>query len=274
MQIKKITMKKISIAVLALVFANGVFSQEVETKSFRFGLKAAPSVNWMKPDNTKLFANGGSTVGFNWGLVTEFALSDLFSVSTGLELNYESGKINFTEPAYYGITPSYEFLETKKNESTGEYYADGFQPTSDAVVELKKRKYASTYVTLPLAIKMKTKEIGYMTYFGEFGVNLAFRTKTKVTDEGPITTANSTQFDLTDLNYDKDMQPIRTQLQVGFGTEYKIAGSTSVFGALHYNLGFTNSVKKDSKYLVDKNSQVVNQNFSAHGIRLTIGVLF
>lgn len=267
-------MKKISISILALIFANGVFSQEVETKSFRFGLKVAPSVNWMKPDNAKLFANGGSSVGFNWGLVTEFALSDLFSVSTGLELNYESGKINFTESAFYGITPSYDFLETKKNESSGEYYSDGFQLANDASVELKKRKYANTYVTLPVAIKMKTKEIGYMTYFGEFGLNLAFRTKTKVTDEGTISTLNSTQFDLSDMNYDKDMQPIRTQLQVGFGTEYKIAGSTAIFGAVHYNLGFTNSVKKESKYLLDKNNQVLNQNFSAHGIRLTIGVLF
>lgn len=268
-------MKKLSIIVLALAFANGSFSQDSETKSFRFGLKVAPSVNWMKPDNAKLFSNGGSSLGFNWGLVTEFALSDLFSVSTGLELNYESGKIDFTEPAYYGITPSYTFLETKKDENTGNYYADGFKPSEDAAVELGKRKYANTYVTLPIAIKMKTKEIGYMTYFGEFGVNLGFRTKTKVTDEAvKITTANSTQFDLSDMNYDKDMQPIRTQLQVGFGTEYKLAGSTAIFGALHYNLGFTNSVKKDSKYLLDKNNQVVNQNFSAHGIRLTVGVLF
>jgi hypothetical protein len=268
-------MKKISIAVLALVFVNGVFSQETETKNFRFGLKVAPSVNWMKPDNAKLFENGGNSVGFNWGLVTEFALSDLFSVSTGLELSYESGKINFIEPTYYSITPSYEFLETKKDETTGDYNPDGFKPLEDAAVELKKRKYASTYVTLPVAIKMKTKEIGYMTYFGEFGLNLAFRTKTKVNDEGTISTLNSsTQFDLNEMNYDKDMLPIRAQLQVGFGTEYKIAGSTAVFGALHYNLGFTNSVKKDSKYLLDKNSQVVNQKFSANGIRLTVGVLF
>ena len=76
------------------------------------------------------------------------------------------------------------------------------------------------------------------------------------------------------MNYDKDMQPLRTQLLVGFGTEYKIAGSTAIFGSIHYNLGFTNSVKKDSKYLLDKDNQVLNQKFSAQGIRLTVGVLF
>jgi hypothetical protein len=267
-------MKKISTLVLALIFANGIFSQDGETKNFRFGLKIAPSVNWLKPDDTRKFENGGSTLGFNWGLITEFALSDLFSVSTGLELNHEKGKINYVKNNYYYMNEDLEFIETEEIGSTGLYGPSDTTKAYDAL-KLTKRSYHNTYVTLPIAIKMKTKEIGYMTYFGEFGLNLSFLTGTKVTDEAsPTFNVNSNAFnDLEKINFN-DMFPVRTQLQVGFGTEYKMAGETALVAALHYNLGFTNIAKKNSKYLVNDASEQVSQSFSAHGVRLTIGILF
>jgi len=124
---------------------------------------------------------------------------------------------------------------------------------------------------------MKTKEIGYMTYFGEFGLNLAFRTGTKITDRN-VTFENSDAAlildDITDVNMDKDMQPIRVQLRVGLGTEYAISEGTSLFGAIHYNLGFTNVLKGDSRYLVNEDNRQFTQKVSAHGIQVTVGVLF
>jgi hypothetical protein len=124
---------------------------------------------------------------------------------------------------------------------------------------------------------MKTKEIGYMTYFGEFGLNLAFRTGTKVTDEVDYLNSNDAKAnlnDITDVNMDKDMQPIRVQLRVGLGTEYAVSDGTSLFGAIHYNLGFTNVVKGDSRYLINDQSKQFSQKISAHGIQVTVGVLF
>ena len=130
---------------------------------------------------------------------------------------------------------------------------------------------------------MKTNEIGYMTYFGEFGLNIAFRTGTKITDEvnydfiGNVATKVNLS-DIRDVNMDKDMQPLRMQLRAGAGAEYKISEGTSVFGAIHYNLGFTNSVKKDSKLMLNEKDPGVfkplSQKFTAHGIAVTIGVLF
>jgi hypothetical protein len=35
-------------------------------------------------------------------------------------------------------------------------------------------------VNIPIILKMKTKEIGYFTYFGEFGAVLGFKTKARV----------------------------------------------------------------------------------------------
>jgi hypothetical protein len=155
----------------------------------------------------------------------------------------------------------------------------GYAPedTSAYGVQLLNRIYKSTYVTLPIGIKMKTNEIGYMTYFGEFGLNIAFRTDTKINDEveyvNDDVNAKANIPDITDVNMDKDLQPIRMQLRVGGGAEYNISEGTSIFAGLHYNLGLTNSVKKDSDLML-KEGRPLSQKFSAHGIQLTVGVLF
>jgi hypothetical protein len=264
-------MKKLAIVMGLVLFTQFAMSQN----KFRFGLKVAPSFNWLKPDNVKKFNNGGTTVGFNWGLSGEYMISDNFSFYSGLELNHEKGKINFINNTYYFMQSQYTLVETE--EVNGVRVPED---TSAYKMKLTERAYKSTYVTIPIGVKMKTKEIGYMTYFGEFGLNLAFRTGTKINDKATLvdpraTASTSSDYnDLEDVNYDKDMQPIRVQLRVGLGAEYKISEGTSLFGGVHYNLGFTNVVKGDSKFLVDENDKQVSQKFSAYGIQVTVGVLF
>ena len=69
-------MKKILIASIITLFSTIAFSQG----GFRFGLKAAPSLAWLKPD-TKGISNEGSAIRFGYGLITEFALSENYAFS-------------------------------------------------------------------------------------------------------------------------------------------------------------------------------------------------
>ena len=270
-------MKKLVILLGLALFTQFGMSQS----KFRFGLKVAPSVNWLKPTNTKIFESDGVSLGFGGGLVMEYMIGDNFSFYSGLELQTEKGKINFapndnSDDVFYYMSGNYTFNET--TDVNGDYQAED---TSAYRIQLKNRVYKYSYVTIPVGIKMKTKEIGYMTYFGEFGLNLAFRTGTKVTDEVDYLGDNDAKAELSDISevpMDKDLQPIRVQLKFGLGAEYKVSEGTSLFGGLHYNLGFTNVVKGDSKYLVSADSQglfkPLSQNFKAHAVQLTIGVLF
>lgn len=274
-------MKKTTIILGLVLFAQFGMSQS----KFRFGLKVAPSINWLKPSAKKISSNG-SSLGFGGGLTIEYALADNFSFYSGLELQTEKGKIDFmpngtsSTSVFYFMNNDYSFSETSADGS-GNYAGD----TTANKIQLKNRSYKNSYVTIPVGIKMKTKEIGYMTYFGEFGLNLAFRTGTKVDDEVDYSSAANpadAQINLSDISevpMDKDMQPLRVQLKFGLGAEYKISEGTSVFAGLHYNLGFTNVVKGESRYLISNNivtnkDEPVSQNFKAHGIQLTIGVLF
>ena len=91
---------------------------------------------------------------------------------------------------------------------------------------------------------MKTKEIGYLTYFGQFGGNIGIKTKGRVTDQASNVLSLNQESTLTDLDLDDGIQPLKVAINVGAGAEYNLSGSTSVFFGISYNHGFSNSLKK------------------------------
>ena len=275
-------MKKLLTSFLLLAFASHLFSQEENNlKNFRFGLLAIPSVNWYKPDDVKKFEKNGSKLGFGWGMQMEFRLNSLISLTTGLQVNYDRGNLKFTDTTnYFYDTKNQVIVEPKDTGSIA----------SLACYKLNSRYYKTTYVVLPLYLKMKTKQIGAMTYFGQFGINTSIKLKSKVTDN--VTEYNNYRTpaagmrapsDLTDLDMSDDMNILKFGLHIGGGAEYNISGSTSLFFGLSYNLGFSNVLKKNSKYLEhwaysanplnnvegQKTQIAVGNNFA-----FTIGILF
>lgn len=242
------------------------------SKGFRFGLKAAPSLNWYTPEDSKKFENAGLNFKFAYGLITEFKLAEVASLATGLQLDNDGGKLTFKDSAFYIVADEKvvynEEVLTALNDTTGKYKS----------YILKERNYSVKYVTLPAIIKMKTKEIGYFTYFGQFGVNLSFKTKAMVDDEVNDGSNNVT---LKDMDISDDFQLFRTQLSIGAGAEYNLSGSTSLVFGINYNRGFSNVLKKDSKYLFNVESTAtsitfppVSQKATSNNVALTVGILF
>ncbi len=267
--------------VLALVFSLsiGVFvmgQDKGDSKSFRFGLKASPSLNWYRTDNPKM-TKGGKALGFGWGLITEFKLSESASLSTGLHLDYDKGEVKFTNDTSYYIGYYYskdgKIVEGKTTKDT-----------TMARYQLDSRKYFINYITLPAVIKMKTNEIGYLTYFGQFGFLLSFKTKARSVDgvkeiyPSPSSTPITLGTKEAPLDINKDSQLVRFQLSIGGGAEYNISGNTSLVFGLNYNRGFTNvlnpTFRSKSNYLVTKDGSPVPQKAFADNIALTVGILF
>jgi len=264
-------MKKVAGIILGAMFSVTCLAQSGvgagNEQNFRFGLKAMPSVNWYKPDNTKKYENGGAVMKFNWGLTLDFKLSNSAWLSSGLEVSYDGGNINFKDTVGYLLSNS-EFQSIP---------ADASGMVGKDVVQLKERRYNTTYVTLPLNIKMKTKEIGMLNYYGMFGLNLGVKVKTKVTDTGYLNGSSS----LTDnegLDNSKDMGFFRAGINIGGGAEWNLSGTTSLVFGLQYNLGFTNVVKGNSDYVFNAGStntlKAIEQKFASHFIGLSVGVLF
>ncbi len=271
---KKIIYTMCAMALLFSAKAQVSVSEDNNIKNFRFGLKGALSVDWMSPDNEKKFQSNGAGVGYGWGAQMEFRLNSVTSISTGFGLYTNVGGLDFlsassADSAYYLLNQDEEFVAFSDSATNA-----GF----DSYL-LKSRNYKINYVSIPFAVKMKTKEIGYLTYFGEFGANIGVKTKTRVNDEVYVNGSSSVS-EVKDLDLDAGTQPVRLGLLVGGGAEYNFSGSTSMFFGLHYNHFFTNALKKEDPYLrEDINASTgqgtaITQKAIPGSISLTVGILF
>ncbi len=263
-------------------------SSQDNDKNFRFGLKMTPSFNWLKIDDTKTFAKNGMAMKFGYGLITEFHLAGSAWFSTGLQVDYDGGKIKTTSTdPFVDNTSGKIFFQYDANNGLAEYdnTATGYKS-----YWLRERTYRTTYVTLPIQLRMRTKEIGTMTYFGNFGINASFHLKTRVTDVAHQTNSGSglgyqaASEEIENVISD-DMNPIRFGLVLGGGAEMNLSGSTSLLFGLNFFQGFTNTAKKESKYLLDGEKTTdaststytpvaQQQKFLNNNITITIGVLF
>jgi opacity protein-like surface antigen len=205
-------MKKAFLVLAAVALCTNIMNAQ-DGKSVRFGLKVAPNFGWIKPDD-KLLKSDGTLLGFNFGLMGDFMLgaNQNYAFSTGLMYMTKLG---------------------------GKYIlvsgADSLLSTTKSTVKLQ-------YIQLPLTIKLKTNEIGYMTYYGQIGVETALRVSAKgdvqTTFRG--TTASEDNVDLTDAT-----SIFRAALLVGGGVEYNFSGNTSAMLGVTYSNGFTNAFDGD-----------------------------
>ena len=279
-------MKK-NIAVIALL-AFGFLAKAQDggsDKNFRFGLKLSPSLNWYKVDDKKTFEKEGIVPKFGYGLITEFKLTDVAWFSTGLQVDYDGGKIKMLDTVGYYYSEDDGFLEVNDID-----FADTNSTKGYIGYQLNNRKYRTTYLSIPLQLRLKTKEIGYMTYFGNFGFLASFQLKTRANDNVTyydLNTGNNKTEDIEDLEISKDMNLIRLGLDIGGGAEMNISGSTSLIFGLNFHQGFTNAVKKESKFNIDgeKTNDALSsgsstkpvaqeQKFLTQHLTLFVGILF
>lgn len=247
-----------------------------DLKNFRFGLKFTPSVNWLKPEG-KLIAKNGSVVKYGGGVILEFRLAKVVSVQTGAQIDMDGGKVKYNND---GTNQALYFYNTV-DEKIGEYNLADTANANFTLYQLNSRKYNITYVTIPIGLKLKTKEIGALTYFGQVGMNTSFRWKANANDE-LTKVANSANESKTKVDITKDINILNFSLNAGLGAEYNVSGSTSILFGLNYMFGFSNVAKKESKYIERRVKDATNttkytdypQALKSNAIVLTLGVLF
>jgi len=280
-------MKKIIIVAILIAFGLNLSAQGND-KDFRFGLKIDPSFNWLKPDNEKDFTNGGLQLGFGVGAITDFKLGENIWLSTGFSMDFSGAKLNYVDNGNDKDTTGYYVYDDAILEISDLAGVDSATYAPYLFYQLNKRQYKVNYVNIPLMLKMKTNEIGYLTYYGQFGLLTSIKTKARATDDVAL---SGTVSSLEDLNIDSEVSFVKASLSIGGGFEYAFAESTSAFVTVAYNYGFTSITKKESKHVVDFDESdvldatgnlVASPTFNAytpqknipHAIRLTIGILF
>ncbi len=232
-------MKKLSLLFLILFafFAKQGFSQN--ESSFRFGLRASPSIAWMKPDS-KPWEGDGAKFKFGFGLIGEFTLADNYSFGTGFDVSYSGGVMQYTHVDELG---------------------------SDVISDIT---YKLQYFDIPLTLKMETNEIGYLTYFGQIGVGLGMRLGAKA-DVVTKNTSGINQKNYDDEDFKDDINFFRASFIIGAGVEYSLGGTTSALLGLSFNNGLLKSDASPDNLLRDEkgDAKAINNYVSLH-----LGILF
>ncbi|HMT30679.1 MAG TPA: porin family protein [Bacteroidia bacterium] len=201
-----------------------------ESPSLMFGLKFAPSYNWISIDRDGYDTDGGY-VGYIYGIMTDFRISNTnYYFSTGLEVSARGGKYKSTE------------IEVQGRPNAAGTVTQRFQ-----------------YLDVPLSLKLKTKEIGYSKYYGNFGVIPGLMTKAN----------RDIDFDNDNLYSDQEKAGNMSEfgffnfgILLGAGMEYKFSGNSVINVGLTYHNSFVDvwTVKKAT----------LNANY----ISLNLGIFF
>ena len=212
-----------------ILFANNSSAQD-DLQKMQFGIKVGPNLGWIKPD-AENYSSEGSVIGFNWGFIAEYNITQNYAISSGFNVVYNNGKLK------------YPYLQ-------------------DAVSGIMQRKYNLQYLEIPVCLKMSTKQIGYITYYGKIGIGVNFNLRAKAKDVFNVEPE-------TKKNISDEITFMRESLIVGGGFKYSIGGSTALMFEVLFNNGFSDILK--GKNNVDP---TIKQNAISNYIEFNFGVMF
>ena len=125
----------------------------------------------------------------------------------------------------------------------------GDKPLPDGV----KLRYRLQYIEIPLAIKLRTEEKGYLRYYAELPIlTLGMNTQARGDIEGGDVNVEKE-------NISKDVSFFNFQLGLGGGIEYSISPSTSLVAGLYLHTGL-NDITKDDGITAEDNADQAPSN--------------
>lgn len=229
----KNTIKATAIILLLFVFslANARGEQKVS-----IGLMANPLVSWLRIDNGDI-EREKAKFGVEYGVMVDVNFTENYALSTGLSMTINGGSMSYLEGIMSSSTDTL-------NTST---------------------KLNIQYINLPLYLKLKTNEIGYITYYGEFGIinQIRIRGRAEAERVGATDFDESINISKKDNSLGIRAQPYNMGLHIGAGIEYSVGTRTKLQAGLFYNNGFVNIIKDND------DDKIFINNFG-----LRIGVIF
>lgn len=155
-------MQKSTIILVFLLLTGYAAAQSTGDTRFTFVL--SPQISWMKSDMDKV-DNGGSKMGYNFGLLVDYFFGDNYAITSGLTINTTGGKL--------------EYLSSGNN-----------------TVEARQR-YNLRYIEIPMGLKLRSEDLKRMNIYGRFGLSPQLNIMAKDNDDNGI----SDEVKLLDLGY-------------------------------------------------------------------------
>ena len=199
---------------LVLITLTSSYSQ-----GFKLGLTATPTFNWFSP-SVQTVTKDATRTGFNYGLMFDYFFAENYAVHLGIMHSFTGGALTINDTAVN--TPSF-------------------------VHKLQQ-------LEIPFAIKLTTKELGYMKFYGQMGINLGVTLAGKGDVE--FMTNDSLHVDMENVNLLDKNNVLATDdyqaalfsfgLHIGAGIHYETPAGVVLAGA-YFNNGFLN-VNREGDY--------------------------
>jgi hypothetical protein len=248
-------MKKF-IAAFSLILA---FYAQTFAQDLHFGMQLSPTWSSLSTDNNHL-SGSGSNLGLKLGLIIENRFSQAYSVSSGINLHFNSGGALLADQRSTNIwKDSYDNFDAKPS-ATDTFNAD------------VKFRYSLGFVEIPVGLKLRTAESGdHLRYFVEPLIAFGFRNSAS----GTIT--NTAKFDQSDIKISKEVGDFNMSWSLGAGGEYIISNNTALVVGIYYQSGFVGMLSEDNGALLDatNNKKAISTIRSTiNSFTLRLGVMF
>jgi hypothetical protein len=217
-------MKKYLLIAIITFISVKAFSQGT-----RFTVFVDPKFAWMSSDWNSA-ENDGSKFGVNIGLNVDKFFAPNYALMTGISIDNTGGNLTF---------------ENEKELQTGSGVEN--LPAGSTI------HYKMQYISVPLGLKLKTNEIGYLTFFTHLGLNSGINIKA---------TAEVDDFELENENISDEIRLFDLGYYIGAGAEYSIGGNAAIVLGLTYTNGFIDITDGGD-------SKVTLSNFA-----IRVGILF
>lgn len=239
----------LQISVLILCFGPLLQAQTepMELNNLRFGAHASPFVSWMFTSDNRIQSNG-LNAGLKIGAVSEYYFAENYAVTSGLSLSFNNGG-----------TLRHEIggdLLARSELSLEELHSLGDGTDID---------YSLQYMEIPIGLKMRTREFGYIRYFVNIPVfTLGALTKARADIMAPNISSN-------EENVTKDVFFFTLSWGLGSGIEYSLSTETSLVAGIYYQQSFIDVTGDRGQ---KNNDRRENSKGSFGLLALRLGVLF
>jgi len=220
-----------SILLFSLYHAN---AQNGNVERIRFAIFVDPLISYFKTDLSRI-APDASRVGINFGLMMDKFFAEHYAFTTGISIQYMGGTLNYQQGK------------------------DNFSCSNDTLRSLPRNtlvKYKLQYLHIPLALKLRTTEIGYFTYFAQLGLDPMINIKAA---------ADIASLGQKNIGVGDEIHFLYLGYHIGAGLEYRIVGNTKLMTGITYMNGFSDVTSNDG------NSA---EKTVMHSFELRIGVIF
>lgn len=193
-----------------------LFSLGLQAQSnLRLGAHFEPIVSWFSPKSSTI-EKDGARPGYSGGLSIEYYFSPNYAFASGLSLTSLGGNLLYRN-------------ETAITRGSG----DDVLIAPETTVA-----YTLSYLSIPATLKLKTNQIGFVTYFAQLGfyplINIGSRAK-------------STDHQLQKDNVSAEINALSLSYGFGGGIEYNIGGQTAIEVGVFFNNGFTDVMSKEKQ---------------------------